>query len=162
MSTRSDIIVHRADGSYKRVYCHFDGYLEGVGQTLSDHYSSQERADLLVEPGDLLVLAENCDGAPGHGFQTSVEGQCIYYGRDHGESDVAGFVGESLAEVWPPEDTGTEFTYVWQDGKWWVADADEGTQSFHLLADALSGADQPHPHIKVPMMGVSLGRHYTK
>lgn len=159
MGTRSDIIVQRSDGSYKRVYCHWDGYLEGVGATLQEHYNSQERAEAVVEPGDMSSLMEACDGAPGHTFKTPVEGQTIYYGRDRGEPDTDGLIGASLIEVWPPEDTWTEFTYVWQDGKWWTADADEGSQALHLLADALKGEDRPTPLIKVPMVGITLGRH---
>lgn len=38
MSTRSAIIRKTEDGSYEGIYCHFDGYLAGVGKTLQEHY----------------------------------------------------------------------------------------------------------------------------
>ena len=83
----------------------------------------------------------------------------MYYGRDRGEKDTEAAIFDSLAEAWPAEDTWTEFTYVWKDGAWFVADADEGSQSLTLLSLALAGVAKPHPHIKVPMMGVTIGRH---
>lgn len=58
MGTRSDIIVRRTDGSWKRIYCHWDGYLEHNGKILFEHYNSQELAEALVAPGDLSSLGE--------------------------------------------------------------------------------------------------------
>jgi hypothetical protein len=145
MGTRSDIIVEHADGKFKRIYCHWDGYLEGVGQTLFSHYNSQERAEAVVAPGDMSSLAERCDGEPGHSFDNNVKGQTVYYGRDRGETEMDGVVGDTLVSVWPSEGTWTEFTYVWTQGRWWVADADEGSQALHSLEDALKGDDRPTP-----------------
>ena len=159
MGTRSDIIVAKGDGTFKRVYCHWDGYIEGVGATLQEHYNSQERAEALVALGDMSSLSEHCDGAPGHHFDSPVKGQTVYYGRDRGETDCDGHVGDMLLAVWPPWHTWTEFTYVWQDGRWWVADADEGSQALHCLEDALKGEDRPRPRIKIPFAGLTLGRH---
>ncbi len=42
MATRSRIGVMLDDGSVKQVYCHFDGYVEGVGLTLIENYDSIE------------------------------------------------------------------------------------------------------------------------
>lgn len=58
MSTRSDIIVHRADGQWHRIYCHFDGYLEGVGKTLFNHYTGQKKIEQLLTLGNLSALGE--------------------------------------------------------------------------------------------------------
>lgn len=157
MSTRSDIIVQRADGSWKRVYCHFDGYLEGVGATLFANYNSQASADLVVEPGDISSLGEHCDKPAGHTFDNRKPGYTTYYGRDRGEKGVAGRTGESLAAVWPPEDTWTEFTYVWSRdfgepaGAWYVGDPDEGSQTIVRLDTALNDpANAPKTAIKAP------------
>lgn len=129
MGTRSDIIVHRADGKWHRIYCHWDGYLSHNGRILFDHYSSQKLAEKLVKPGDLSSLAPKCNKPKGHSFDHAVKGYCVYYGRDRDEKDVAGTIGDTLLDVWPGEDTWTEFTYVWDDGKWWTTMAGEGTQT---------------------------------
>lgn len=115
MGTRSDIIVHRADGKWHRVYCHWDGYLSHNGKILFDHYTAQKQVEALVAPGDLSSLAPKCTKPKGHSFDEAVKGYCVYYGRDRGEDDVAGTIGDTLFEVWPEQDAWTEFTYVWCD-----------------------------------------------
>jgi hypothetical protein len=160
MGTRSDIVVHRKDGKWHRVYCHWDGYLSGVGKTLFDHYNSQALAEKLVKPGDMSSLREKCTKPKGHTFDKPVDGYTVYYGRDRGETDVGGTIGDSLQACWPDQDTWTEFTYVWDDGKWWVGDPDEGTQTLIELEAALSGKKVLKPAIKA--FGMKIGRHSGK
>lgn len=158
MGTRSDIIVHRSDGKWHRVYCHWDGYLSHNGQILFEHYTTQKRAETLVAPGDMSSLAPKCSKPKGHhSFDNAVKGYCVYYGRDRRGKDVAGKLGDSLLEVWPPEDTWTEFTYIWDDGCWWVADPDEGTQTLINLGDALMGKKTLKPKVKA--FGMVIGQH---
>ncbi len=174
MSTRSDIIAQRADGKWARIYCHHDGYLEGVGQTLHDHYRTQEKIDALMALGDISSLGEQLGEKhdfdwmmkmyrADRDFREDPEYQrlrrmCNVYGRDRGETGTEARVGDSLSAVWPPEDTWTEFTYVWADGRWWVGDPDTGSQDVSLLEDALAGKVALTPLIKTPF-GITLGRH---
>src|SRR5882672_10337944 len=118
MGTRSDIIVHRADGRWHRIYCYWDGYLSHNGKILFDHYATQAQAEALVALGDMSSLAPRHTKPKGHSFNKPVKGYCVYYGRDRGESDVSGTIADTLAACWPVEDTWTEFTYVWDDGQW--------------------------------------------
>ena len=57
MSTRSNIGYKIKDGrnagKYAFVYCHFDGYLEGVGKNLKSNYNSYEDIVALVQAGDM-------------------------------------------------------------------------------------------------------------
>lgn len=109
-----------------------------------------ELAEAVVKPGDMSSLDEKCSKPKGHTFDKPVKGYSIYYGRDRGEKNVAGKVGDSLAAVWPGSETGTEYTYVWRQGKgWFVGDADEGEQTLQPLADVLAGtAEEPKPNVK--------------
>ena len=132
MSTRSDIIVHRADGKWVRVYCHWDGYLSHNGQILFDCYSSQERAEELVSHGDISSLAPSCDKPEGHSFSKPVKGYTVYYGRDRGEAGCNGQIGNSRNEVWPERDTWTEYTYIWDNGKWQVANPQDDSTRVDL------------------------------
>lgn len=56
MSTRCMIGVEMGDSTIKAIYCHYDGYPEGVGKTLQKHYADPDKAARLVEMGDLSVL----------------------------------------------------------------------------------------------------------
>lgn len=58
MSTRSRIAIENQDGTVQSIYCHFDGYLEGVGKRLFNHYD-KEKLKSLIELGDISVLGES-------------------------------------------------------------------------------------------------------
>jgi hypothetical protein len=71
MATRSRIAIEKENGSVKSIYCHFDGYLSGVGKTLFNHYD-KEKLEKLIELGDISILV------------TSPENTVAYH-RDRGE-----------------------------------------------------------------------------
>jgi len=58
MATRSRIAIENQDGTVTSIYCHFDGYLSGVGKTLFEHYD-REKTEKLIELGDISVLGES-------------------------------------------------------------------------------------------------------
>jgi hypothetical protein len=61
MATRSFIGIQNLDGSVDGIYCHHDGYLEGVGATLTAHYTTAEQVRELVALGSLSSLGEDLD-----------------------------------------------------------------------------------------------------
>ena len=65
MATRA-IIWQKTEQGYRGVYCHWDGYPEGVGRTLKEHYSDPGKVDGLLEYAHtrrmtLSVLRDNPD-----------------------------------------------------------------------------------------------------
>lgn len=57
MSTRSFICKYDADKkAYKTIYCHFDGYVEGVGAMLDANYNTGSKVDALLNLGDISSL----------------------------------------------------------------------------------------------------------
>ena len=173
MGTRSDIIVEGRDGKFRRIYCHWDGYLEHNGRILQEHYTSQEKCDALAALGDLSSLNENIGVK--HSFERPIQSDkgytafmrrhgksCTAYGRDRGEHETDAKVGDTLQAVWPEEDTWTEFVYAWRRdldaGRWFVCSADEGTQALIPLSEALAGRQDVRANVKVPFLGV-IGRH---
>lgn len=154
MSTRSFIHVHRADGLWARIYCHFDGYYEGVGQKLLNHYNSQELAEALVSLGDISsigeIIGEKHDFDFGstlyqkhnHDFRKRdadpeyirLKTMCNAYGRDRGEKDVDTVVGPTLEEVFESE----EYMYVWRDGQWWAMSYSDDLSDLRPLADIMA------------------------
>lgn len=59
MGTRSTIALEFADGSVSQVYCHWDGYLDGVGEQLVKGYSDPFKLRDLIDAGDMSSI-----GAP--------------------------------------------------------------------------------------------------
>ncbi|AXQ68628.1 hypothetical protein HOU00_gp089 [Caulobacter phage CcrPW] len=94
MATRSNVAVQQEDGSFLFIYVHWDGYYEGNGQTLLDHYSDIEKARKLAALGDLSVI--EAEIGEKHDFNNPTKGWTRAYGRDRGETGVE---PRSLADV---------------------------------------------------------------
>ena len=88
MATRSTIAIENTDGTVRQIYCHFDGYLDHVGRTLFENYSTQDAMSALIDLGDLSSLGERL--APNedeeHSYANPIDGVCVAYGRDRGET----------------------------------------------------------------------------
>lgn len=107
MGTKSSIAVQYGDGHVEAVYCHFDGYLGGVGKVLLEQHNSQSLAEALVALGDLR----------------SITAEPLAYHRDRGEpwdgvrptryADRAAYLARA------PGDFGDNgFRYLFADGQW--------------------------------------------
>jgi hypothetical protein len=105
MSTNSSITVQTADDKFLNIYCHWDGYLEGVGKQLKDNYNTQELAELVVSVGDLSNLG--C---------TMESGETTAYGRDRNEDDTDTQVFTSFKDVLEGNNRG--YNYLWSNGQW--------------------------------------------
>jgi hypothetical protein len=148
MGTRSRIGVMHGD-KVKSIYCHWDGYLDGVGNTLLKHYDSA-KANNLVALGDMSSL--RADIGEKHAFSkfdpvTNIEHRehndewCTFYGRDRGEKGVEFKVSQTTEEFMEQCDLcGAEYYYIMKDGVWYCGDTYESTplsKKFTALADAL-------------------------
>lgn len=49
MGTRTAVFQEQEDGTYLGFYVHYDGYLEGVGDTLYNHYSNLQKVKELID-----------------------------------------------------------------------------------------------------------------
>jgi hypothetical protein len=56
MGTRSTIALEFADGTVQQVYCHWDGYLSGVGAELVSDYSDPFELRELIDGGDMSSI----------------------------------------------------------------------------------------------------------
>lgn len=61
MATTSTIAVQHTDGTVSQIYCHFDGYLSGVGKELLAHYNTLEQAEALVAMGGASCIRETLE-----------------------------------------------------------------------------------------------------
>jgi hypothetical protein len=118
MATRSSITAKISDGTFKSIYCHFDGYVDGVGKTLIDNYNTQEKVDALVLHGDMSSISESCEKPVGHSYETPVPGYNVYYGRDRGDKNTEARSGTTAAEALGVNEQ--EYDYFWDGAQWAV------------------------------------------
>lgn len=86
MSTNSTITLRRKDRSETSIYCHWDGYIEGVGATLQLAYNTVEKIEKLLALGDLSSLAYYTEPKTSeHNFEKPEQDICVAYHRDRGE-----------------------------------------------------------------------------
>ena len=133
MSTRSNIALVKNGGAVEAIYCHHDGYPEGVGQTLAKCYGAEEEVAAMLDLGDMSILADTLE-------------TCVFYHRDFGgektEENTRAVRYASLAECVAAQDGGVsiEWLYLFADDCWWVR-AWQG-EGFYRLADVLSAVEQ--------------------
>ena len=136
MSTRARVGIENEDGSVTSVYTHSDGYPEHHAPILTEHYGDEGSVRGLLALGDLSILAPKIGDAHVFSSHDYASPDCLAYGRDRGEEDVAAVTHP--ADDWP--DSGQEYEYffkraterwamrsrVWDGsshGKWKACDA---------------------------------------
>jgi len=130
MATRCIIGKLESEGDVSAIYCHWDGYPEGVGMTLMQHYLDATKVDGLMLLGSLSSLGpELGEKHPFsyHDVQMTSErydelysNMCVAYGRDRGEADV-GFRTYADVDDFADnamKDHGAEYLYLYEDGFW--------------------------------------------
>ena len=114
MSTRSYIGILRPDDSINFVYCHHDGYPEGVGKTLVEYYNKESMIEALLDMGPISCLGP--DIGLGNDFNNTDPRFCLFYRRDRGEKDN----GENRAidETEFLNHDGVDYHYLFDNGQW--------------------------------------------
>ena len=113
MATRSYIGVRNLDASVDYIYCHFDGYPDGVGATLTEHYSNSNRVNELMKLGDLSVLGKFIGEK--QDFNDRIKDCCLAYGRDRNEPNTS-VKNSGYSEL--IKDQNVDYVYVF-DGDYW-------------------------------------------
>lgn len=109
MSTRSSIAVQHSDGSISAVYCHFDGYLKGVGNELVLNHDSLNAAEELVSLGNLSSICKKVQAyARDHGAKFEHEAPMKYHDFNHYLRYVHSDIGDN------------GYRYIFKDGDWYV------------------------------------------
>lgn len=138
MATRSRIAIENPDGTVTSIYCHWDGYPEGVGGTLITHYTQPEKVKALIALGSLSYVELNLAPEPGveHTFMNPAKRVTVAYHRDRGEP----FEQEqhANAEEFFNGDI-EEFGYLFQNGEWLFAFAYSDGKEPRSLASFLNG-----------------------
>lgn len=119
MATRSAIGMRTHDNRIKAVYCHWDGYLEGVGATLLASYKDVFKVNQLLDKGNISSL------------ESTIKATEFYNDTQPGFDDdyVIFNTYEDLFEYF--EDC--EYFYVFENDQWIVSTG----STFNSLADTL-------------------------
>ena len=105
MSTRSTISLKHKDGTIESIYCHFDGYLLGVGNILYNCYKSYKKVFELVCLGNISRLDELPENS-------------VSYFRDMGEKfDSKLYLSIEEYEQMNYQD----YNYLFKNNKWYYA-----------------------------------------
>lgn len=117
MGTNCTISVE-VDGKLKTIYCHFDGYLEGVGKMLYENYDRAKAVEL-VNGGNVSYVAKNVNPTTHtHSFSTPEEDVCVFYHRDNGE---LWHVNKPVISDIGTDDAITgQYNYLLRDDGWYV------------------------------------------
>ena len=123
MATRSFIGILNSNGSVTGVYCHWDGYPDGVGKVLAEHYTDPFKVIELLELGGLSSLGPRIAPEPGeaHSFNKPAPGVTVAYGRDRKDAPeprAHTFQNLELCRRDVRSIFSVEYTYVFANGEW--------------------------------------------
>jgi NAD(P)H-flavin reductase len=109
MATRSRIAIENQDESVTSIYCHWDGYVSGVGEILFENYHSL-KTEQLIALGDLSSLEDTLEDT-------------VAYARDRGE-DLNQTTYDNVPTLFESGfNSGVEYVYCFtKDGRWLVSD----------------------------------------
>ena len=120
MATRGNIGIVNEDGSITAIYVHWDSYPEYVGKILLNHYTDVDWIHMLMNLGNLSILAENMNPTGPHSFNNPQKGVCVAYGRDRGETGPTNSrTFEDLGEYEnSASNTWADYQYLFDNGVW--------------------------------------------
>jgi hypothetical protein len=119
MATRSAIGYKTPEGKVRAIYAHWDGYPAGVGRTLETHYQQARKIAQLVELGDVSIVDAEIGVQVDFDDRAAQEGQCVFYGRDRGESGVETKEFDTVGDfVDYFEGAGCEYFYLRTVNEW--------------------------------------------
>lgn len=122
MATHCNIAYVQQDGTVKSSYVHFDGYLQGVGDYLLNHFNDEQEAKALVDLGSLSSVGTS-------------NAESVAYHRDRGE-DWSYNKPKIHADIEEYEkEAGMAYLYLWNGGNWYMYEDDKG--SFTSLSSLL-------------------------
>jgi len=105
MATRCYIVDKLSETAFEAIYCHWDGYPEGVGATLASHYKTDEKVEELIRNGDLSSLGD-----------TIKESSVFYSDTEIGHPASVHKTFEEVLES--AKNVGCEYVYVFAEGVW--------------------------------------------
>jgi hypothetical protein len=135
----------------RSIYCHYDGYPEGVGKTLLQYYNSWSKIKPLIDLGDISSLGLTIGKKHDFDNEKLRNKMTTFYGRDRGEKGTKARVdssSESYVNI--NKDWDIEYFYLYENDEWLVLPA--GTDNWKPLkkvlgmGGAVSNEDEEEVH----------------
>lgn len=128
MGTRSRIALHNPalGGAFTSIYVHWDGYPDGVGATLLESYTDEDKIRKLIALGDMSSLQDTVEACANEAYAA------------RGETGVEAQHSANLAQLSQlTQSCGGEYLYVYKEGNWYVGEG--GVSAFGLPASKAPG-----------------------
>jgi len=106
MATRALIGYLDEERNFTCTYNHYDGYPEGLGKALNDHYNSDEKAKQIANTGYISYVDE--DGTINSKYNEPANKMVL----DNSIEDAGLQIGEKVDEY------GGDYGYVWFNDEW--------------------------------------------
>lgn len=135
MSTRSHIGILRENGNIEVVYCHYDGYLGGVGVTLLANYNSLDKVKELINKGSFSSLGNTIEETDYY----NESGWDIPWEYSHQVDYLKGYKNKDFFDI--------EYTYLFdeKDNQWLVAEYPKSMDEYISLKDRLDNVYLKNP-----------------
>lgn len=139
MGTRSFIGKRETNGMIRAIYCHADGFIQGVGASLVEHYATAKRVDALLTLGDLSELGADIGtrqdwAAPRARRSDGTALSCVAYSRDRGDAFMLRRYTTVEAFLDAAHSVDADYVYLFDAGEWYVVN---GLGERRQVAEAL-------------------------
>lgn len=169
MGTRSRIAIEDGEtGKVRSIYCHWDGYPEGVGKTLLEHYRDRAKVEELINLGSISVLgAEIGEKQDFDEPRDREKDWTLAYGRDRGETDVEAAESDDAEATYAiAADGWEEYVYLYRQGVWFVTEVGGEAGPFLVNASDPNGeAESRWQRVEAVLalgdQSLELGRSYA-
>lgn len=125
MATRSTIGMRTYDGNIKAVYCHWDGYLEGVGKTLLNSYKDVFKVNQLLDKGNISSLESQIKNT-------------VFYADKEGIDDNSPVVFKTVQDM-IEYFSDSEYFYVFEDDYWTVSTGGNFAKLVDIMKETTNG-----------------------
>jgi len=143
--TRSNIGIEAKNGSIKYIYCHWDGYVNGVGATLLKYYKDPKKIKELIALGDISSLGKEIGKK--QDFENPKDDWTLAYGRDRGEKGTKAKSTKNRNSVFQEE---YAYIYVEAEKRWIYT---EGGDWKDLKTKKSIVGNGPSIHVKIELDG---------
>jgi hypothetical protein len=140
MATRSTI-AYKTSRGVTAIYCHWDGYVAGVGKTLHENYQAAYKINQLIQLGDVSSLGPEIGKQHSFDLRDGEDTWTTFYTRDRGENTPCQEF-ETITE-WMDHYDWSDYYYLWNGREWLVNSRDNTDENGFPIFDRVEDVLEP-------------------